>query len=76
MSSTWASVVPAGTVPLELVDQDQHIEVAPVSSLARISVGSEPVTAEDCGRDCGAASRTRREHLYQDLVFGADLKMN
>ena len=34
-----------------------------MSSSPRASVGSEPVTAEDCGRDCGAASRTGREHL-------------
>ena len=46
MSSTWASVVPAGKVPNELVDQSQHIEVraghepedvAPVSSSTRAS---------------------------------------
>ena len=45
------------------VDQGQHIEVraghepeevAPVSSLTRASVGREPVTAEDCGSDCGS----------------------
>ena len=44
MSSTWASVVPAGKVPNELVDQSQHIEgraghepedVAPVRSSPR-----------------------------------------
>ena len=34
-----------------------------MSSLTRASVGREPVTAEDCGRDCGASSRTGREHL-------------
>ena len=44
----------------ELVDQGQHIEVAGrilgplVSSLTRASVGREPVTAEDCGSDCGS----------------------
>ena len=44
MSSTWSSVVPAGKVPNELVDQSQHIEgraghepedVAPVRSSPR-----------------------------------------
>ena len=35
----------------------------PVSSSTRASVGREPVTAEDCGSDCGAASRAGREHL-------------
>ena len=34
-----------------------------MSSLTRASVGREPVTAEDCGSDCGAASRAGREHL-------------
>ena len=29
----------------------------------RASVGREPVTPEDCGSDCGAASRAGREHL-------------
>ena len=33
-----------------------------MSSSTRAS-GREPVTAEDCGRDCGASSRTGREHL-------------
>ena len=33
------------------------------AAATRASVGSEPVTPEDCGRDCGAASRTGREHL-------------
>ena len=33
------------------------------AAATRASVGREPVTAEDCGSDCGAASRTGREHL-------------
>ena len=79
MSSTWASVVPAGTVPK---DTTPTISTASLPVLARrfradpheigrfegigpdlwelgaastrASVGREPVTAEDCGSDCGS----------------------
>ena len=87
MSSTWASVVPAGTVPKDyprhfdglsarparrfradphevgriegigpgFVDHDQELDQgAPPVSSTRASVGREPVTAEDCGSDCGS----------------------
>ena len=78
MSSTWASVVPAGTVPKDTttatstaslpvlarrVLADPH-EIGRFegigpdlyewgSASTRASVGREPVTAEDCGSDCG-----------------------
>ena len=40
-----------------------------MSSLTRASVGREPVTAEDCGRDCGAASRTGFANTYRVRVL-------
>ena len=79
MSSTWASVVPAGKVPKDTTPTtstaslpvlarrflaDPHEigrfegigpdlwELGPAST--RASVGREPVTAEDCGSDCGS----------------------
>ena len=88
MSSTWASVVPAGTVPKDYPRHFDGLSARPVrvgfapiptksgasrasgwilwksgAASTRASVGREPVTAEDCGSDCGAASRTGREHL-------------
>ena len=88
MSSTWASVVPAGKVPKDTTPTtstaslpvlarrflaDPH-EIGRFEGIGpdlwelgaaatRASVGREPVTAEDCGSDCGAASRTGRERL-------------
>ena len=79
MSSTWASVVPAGKVPKDTTPTtstaslpvlarrflaDPH-EIGRFEGIGpdlwelgaastRASVGREPVTAEDCGSDCGS----------------------
>ena len=88
MSSTWASVVPAGTVAKDTTPPTSTASLPVLSrrfladpheigrfegigpdlwelgaASTRASVGREPVTAEDCGSDCGAASRAGREHL-------------
>ena len=78
MSSTWASVVPAGTVPKDyptistaslpvlarrfLADPHEIGRFEGIgldswelgAAATRASVGSEPVTPEDCGSDCGS----------------------
>ena len=84
MSSTWASVVPAGTVPKDTTPATSTVSLpvlarrvlADPHEIGRFegigpdlwkwgaastmaSVGREPVTAEDCGSECGGdASRS------------------
>ena len=90
MSSTWASVVPAGTVPKDTtpatstaslpvlarrVLADPH-EIGRFEGIGpdlwelgaastRASVGREPVTAEDCGSDCGSGVSIGAICLYE-----------
>ena len=81
MSSTWASVVPAGKVPNELVDQGQHIEVraghepedvAPVSSSPRTS-DPQPVTPD--GTISNRVSSSTRASVGRDTAPGISLLM-
>ena len=78
MSSTWASVVPAGKVPKDTAPTTSTASLPVLArrfradlrevgrfegigpdlwelgaASTRASVGREPVTAEDCGSDCG-----------------------